>query len=670
MDSTRPSLVDALLLERLERSFAELAGDDGMIDAPKLQKALGLRSGDLAQRVLSHFDRDGDGLVDREEFIAGVRQLSTGDDQEKLRFAFDLHDHDGDGALGPDDMLRMIALGLAEDDVVTDADEPRRLAHVLFLLADKNRDGRISFEEFEAVVRARPALLRSMTRSETRWLAPSEEVLHRLERKHGSPRERLSRYLENRRKSLLFLLAWLLANALVFAQSLAQPHPRNLGSDLMQLGRATGVCIGLNGALVLIPVMRKLLTWLRSRWLGRVLPVDEALGFHRLVGYSLVVLSVLHGLAFACSYPFGHPGSSVTKLLLETERGFSGSWLLAVLLVIWFFARSAVRRSEQFELFYLTHLLYVVWFVVLIVHAPAFLLWGAVPLSAFFVEQAWRVRNRGRDSRIVSAQALRSGVTRIALQAPGGFSYRAGDYVFLCIPAIARHEWHPFTISSAPESRELTVHVRSLGNWTGALRRYAERADADGSASSLPVRIDGPYGSPSTHIFQSRYAVMIGAGIGVTPFASVLGSLVLRANGEPAVDGVEAKLEKVHFFWLNRDQYSFEWFDALLQQLEQIDHAALLDVNICMTGGQTGAFVAGLELARDLLHSLGQRDVVTGLRTKTHMGHPDWERTLREIAEQHAPASVDVYFCGPDGLANKVRPICERLGMQFRQEHF
>ena len=29
--------------------------------------------------------------------------------------------------------------------------------------------------------------------------------------------------------------------------------------------------------------------------------------------------------------------------------------------------------------------------------------------------------------------------------------YRAGDYIFVLIPEIAKYEWHPFTISSAPE---------------------------------------------------------------------------------------------------------------------------------------------------------------------------------------------------------------------------
>lgn len=44
----------------------------------------------------------------------------------------------------------------------------------------------------------------------------------------------------------------------------------------------------------------------------------------------------------------------------------------------------------------------------------------------------------------------------------------------------------------------------------------------------LQVYIDGPYSSVSTHIFQAEHAVLIGAGIGVTPFASILQSVVMR----------------------------------------------------------------------------------------------------------------------------------------------
>ena len=46
----------------------------------------------------------------------------------------------------------------------------------------------------------------------------------------------------------------------------------------------------------------------------------------------------------------------------------------------------------------------------------------------------------------------------------------------------------------------------------------------------MQVFIDGPYGTPSTHIFQAEHAVLIGAGIGVTPFASILQSIMMRCT--------------------------------------------------------------------------------------------------------------------------------------------
>ena len=42
--------------------------------------------------------------------------------------------------------------------------------------------------------------------------------------------------------------------------------------------------------------------------------------------------------------------------------------------------------------------------------------------------------------------------------------------------------------------------------------------------------VDGPFGSPSSNIYRAEHAVLIGTGIGVTPFASILQSIAFR-NG-------------------------------------------------------------------------------------------------------------------------------------------
>ena len=44
----------------------------------------------------------------------------------------------------------------------------------------------------------------------------------------------------------------------------------------------------------------------------------------------------------------------------------------------------------------------------------------------------------------------------------------------------------------------------------------------------LDIYIDGPFGSPSSNIYRAEHAVLIGTGIGITPFASILQSIAHR----------------------------------------------------------------------------------------------------------------------------------------------
>ncbi len=66
----------------------------------------------------------------------------------------------------------------------------------------------------------------------------------------------------------------------------------------------------------------------------------------------------------------------------------------------------------------------------------------------------------------------------------------------------------------------------------GYLKMYKKEAKVNLNSIGLDnlwrlrVFIDGPYGTPSYHIFDSEHAVLIGAGIGITPFASILQSIM------------------------------------------------------------------------------------------------------------------------------------------------
>ena len=48
-------------------------------------------------------------------------------------------------------------------------------------------------------------------------------------------------------------------------------------------------------------------------------------------------------------------------------------------------------------------------------------------------------------------------VTHLVIKRPQFFHFKPGDYIYINIPVIAKYEWHPFTISSAPEQSGTSV---------------------------------------------------------------------------------------------------------------------------------------------------------------------------------------------------------------------
>jgi NAD(P)H-flavin reductase len=70
---------------------------------------------------------------------------------------------------------------------------------------------------------------------------------------------------------------------------------------------------------------------------------------------------------------------------------------------------------------------------------------------------------KGKTS-VSSGILLPSKVTHLVIRRPPNFEFSPGDYVFIRIPRIAKYEWHPFTISSAPEQTGWLPNHAYLGS--------------------------------------------------------------------------------------------------------------------------------------------------------------------------------------------------------------
>lgn len=68
------------------------------------------------------------------------------------------------------------------------------------------------------------------------------------------------------------------------------------------------------------------------------------------------------------------------------------------------------------------------------------------------------------------------------IKRPPNFNYKPGDYVIVNIPQIAKYEWHPFTISSAPELAGFVwLHIRGVGTWTTKLYDHYDQQEKEES---------------------------------------------------------------------------------------------------------------------------------------------------------------------------------------------
>lgn len=88
----------------------------------------------------------------------------------------------------------------------------------------------------------------------------------------------------------------------------------------------------------------------------------------------------------------------------------------------------------------------------------------------------------------------------------------------------------------------------------------------------------------------------------------------------------------MEFFWINRHQKYFEWFVSLLSQLEieqsESGFDRFLDMHMYITSAlaKTDMKAIGLQMALDLIHKKEKRDLITGLKTRTEAGRPNWDK--------------------------------------------
>ncbi|KAN0060954.1 Calcineurin subunit B [Thecaphora frezii] len=138
-------------IQRLKKRFMKLDRDgSGSIDKDEFLQIPAIANNPLALRMIAIFDEDGGGTVDFQEFVAGLSAFSNqGSREEKLRFAFKVYDMDRDGLISNGELFLVLKMMVGNN---LKDQQLQQIVDKTIMEADKNGDGKLDFEEFQAMV--------------------------------------------------------------------------------------------------------------------------------------------------------------------------------------------------------------------------------------------------------------------------------------------------------------------------------------------------------------------------------------------------------------------------------------------------------------------------------------------------------------------------------------
>lgn len=220
-----------------------------------------------------------------------------------------------------------------------------------------------------------------------------------------------------------------------------------------------------------------------------------------------------------------------------------------------------------------------------IAHVPAYWPYCVVPLVVSMADWVYRWDRAFRRTSVALIETVPGDIIRLTLQRPTAVccpAAEAGEFFFVCLPALSPYQWHPLSACGLTSSEEgqLVFMVKSMGegSWSGDLAALADKSrPTHASPSSIyrmtlgagdhhhlsgkyqPVLLDGPFGDFTVDLQRSQRLLLVAGGVGMTAVSSLMAKLsALRRSKELCV-------EYLLVVWVVRDSETILAFADLLQ---------------------------------------------------------------------------------------------------------
>ncbi|XP_024531669.1 respiratory burst oxidase homolog protein F isoform X1 [Selaginella moellendorffii] len=742
--------------EAVEMRFQQLAKPDGMLDRGDFGLCIGMPdsrefTGELFD-ALARRKHQNLQCINKEELYEFWLQLSDQSFDSRIQIFFDMCDKDADGRITEEEVKEIIILSASANKLSKLNEQAEEYAALIMEELDPSGIGYIELWQLESLMLGQFASLAqdgylnySQTWSQTLAFEQSGKIIL-------CARKIKYFVIENWQRVWVVGL-WIFAMCGLFLWKFfayKQTSAFKLLGYCLCSAKGAAETLKLNMALVLLPVCRNTITWLRSTIVGSVVPFDDSLNFHKIIAGAIVAGVGIHATVhLACDFPriiraseeefmiylgrgFHYKQPTYVGILVSIEgvTGISMVIMMSIAFVLatrWF-RRNLVRlpwplhRLTGFNAFWYSHHLFMVVYVLLLLHsiflfftndwvAKSTWMYLSVPVLLYSVERILSAfRARHFTVQVVKAAIHPGNVLALKMTKPPTFKYKSGMYLFIKCISISPFEWHPFSITSAPSDRHLSVHIRTVGDWTEELRRIFSKAlgglaekenvlESESSDISIirhrfpKLQIDGPYGAPAQDYQKYDVLLLVGIGIGATPFISVLKDMLnqikladqqqflsMKQIRSPRKRN-ERKLQcptNAYFYWVTREQGSFEWFRGVLNEVAEIDNKAVIEMHNYLTSvyEEGDARSALITMMQAFHHAKNGVDIVSGTRVRTHFARPKWYKVFSRLANIHTNSRIGVFYCGPMVLARELDALSSEFNQisnskfEFHKENF
>ncbi|KAL1195424.1 putative respiratory burst oxidase protein I [Cardamine amara subsp. amara] len=693
-------------------------------------------------------------------------QITDESFDSRLQIFFNMVNKNGDGRITENEVKEIIKLSASANNLARLRERAEEYAALIMEELSPNgfHSQYIELKELEMLL-----LEKDTSHS---YSQPFSQISRALSQNLKDTRWRTSKNLlyslQDNWKRIWVLTLWLMIMAGLFMWKCIQYKRKDafhvMGYCLV-VAKGAAETLKFNMALILLPVCRNTITYLRSTTLSYSVPFDDSINFHKMISVAIIIAMLLHALShLACDFPrilastdadyksylshyFG-----VTKPtyfdLVKGPVGITGIIIVTFMVIAFTLASRRCRRNltklpkpfdklTGYNAFWYSHHLLLIVYVLLIIHGVFLYLehqwyrktiwmYLAVPVLLYVGERILRFfRSRLYTVEICKVVIYPGNVVVLHMSKPTSFDYKSGQYVFVQCPAVSKFEWHPFSITSSPGNDYLSIHIRQLGDWTEGIKKVFSvvceapeagrsgllRADRPNRTSLPELLIDGPYGSPAQDHWKYDVLLLVGLGIGATPFISILKDLLNNnvkqqeeaecISGSCSTSNISSdhslsclnsearnrlpqnqrktlNTKNAYFYWVTREQGSLDWFKEIMNEIADSDIKGVIEMHNYLTSvyEEGDARSTLLTMIQTLNHAKNGVDIFSGTKVRTHFGRPKWKKVLSKISTKNKNAKIGVFYCGVPSLGKELSRLCHEFNQkgssrfEFHKEHF